>query len=91
MKVTYMLLLISSVATAQSTYYTDKWGQPAGQAWSYGNQTFYTDSIGRPMGSAATNTNQPPQPIGIPYPQVIEPLRIEPLRSLPPLELPRLQ
>lgn len=74
----------------QSTYYTDRFGQPAGQAWTYGNQTFYSDAIGRPMGSAATNTNQAPQPIGMPYPQV-EPLRIEFIRPIEPIQPLRLQ
>lgn len=68
----------------QSTYYTDRWGQPAGQAWTYGNQTFYSDAIGRPTGSAATNGPNPPQPMGMPYPQV-EPLRIEPIRPIRPI------
>ena len=74
-----------------STYYTDKYGQPAGQAWTYGNQTFYSDSIGRPMGSAATNTNQAPQPMGMPYPRVAEPLRVEPIRPIEPIQPLRLQ
>lgn len=75
----------------QSTYYTDRNGLPAGQAWSYGNQTFYTDQYGRPVGSAATNGIQPPQPIGLPYPPQIDTLRIEPIRPIEPLQLPRVQ
>jgi len=75
----------------QSTYYTDRWGQPAGQAWTYGNQTFYSDAVGRPMGSAATNGPNPPQPMGLPYPAPAEVLRIEPIRPIEPIAPLRLQ
>ena len=85
------LALPTIVFGQQSTYYTDRNGLPAGQAWTYGNQTFYSDVVGRPMGSAATNTNQPPQPLGMPYPPVIEPLRIEPIRPIEPIQPLRLQ
>lgn len=94
MKVTIMVLAMALPASAfcqQSTYYTDRWGQPAGQAWSYGNQTFYSDSIGRPMGSAATNGNQPPAPLGMPMIQPVEPLRIEPIRPIEPIQPLRMQ
>lgn len=84
------LALPSVVFSQQSTYYTDRFGQPAGQAWTYGNQTFYSDAIGRPMGSAATNGPTPPQPMGLPYPQP-EPLRIEPIRPIEPIQPLRLQ
>ena len=75
----------------QSTYYTDRNGLPAGQAWTYGNQTFYTDSYGRPMGSAATTGVQPPQPLPMPYPPQINELRIEPIRPIEPIQPLRLQ
>lgn len=75
----------------QSTYYTDRWGQPAGQAWTYGNQTFYSDAVGRPTGSAATNGPNPPQPMGLPYPVPAEALRIEPIRPIEPIQPLRLQ
>lgn len=92
MKKIWLMMLLSSAAHAQqSTYYTDRWGQPAGQAWTYGNQTFYSDSIGRPMGSAATNGPNPPQPMGLPYPAPVEALRIEPIRSIEPIQPLRLQ
>jgi hypothetical protein len=69
-----------------STYYTDRNGLPAGQAWTYGNQTFYTDQYGRPVGSAATNGIQPPQPLGMPYPPQIDAIRIEPIRPIEPIQ-----
>lgn len=72
----------------QATYYTDRLGQPAGTAWTTGNQTFYTNAIGTPIGSSATNTQQPTQPLPMPYP---EPLRIEPIRSIEPIQPLRLQ
>ena len=75
----------------QSTYYTDRWGQPAGQAWTYGNQTFYTDQYGRPMGSAATTGVQPPAPLPMPYPPQVNELRIEPIRPIEPIQPLRLQ
>lgn len=88
----FTAVLTTFTYAQQSTYYTDRLGQPAGQAWTYGNQTFYSDAVGRPMGSAATNGPLPPQPMGLPYPiQTIEPLRIEPIRSIEPLQPLRLQ
>jgi len=84
------ILLSSECKAQQSTYYTDRYGQPAGAAWTYGNQTFYSDAVGRPMGSAATNGPTPPQPMGLPYPAPMPELRIEPIRPIEPLQLPRL-
>lgn len=84
--------MMATLANAQqSTYYTDRNGLPAGQAWTYGNQTFYTDAVGRPMGSAATNGPNPPAPMALPYPRVAEPLRIEPIRPIEPIQPLRLQ
>lgn len=92
MKLLWISMLLVSLAQAQqSTYYTDRLGQPAGQAWTYGNQTFYTDAIGRPMGSAATNGLNPPQPMGLPYPAPMPELRIEPIRPIEPIQPLRLQ
>lgn len=85
------ILLSSECRAQQSTYYTDRLGQPAGQAWTYGNQTFYSDAVGRPTGSAATNGPNPPQPMGLPYPAPVEPLRIEPIRPIEPIQPLRLQ
>ena len=76
---------------AQSTYYTDRFGLPMGQAWTTGNQTFYTDAIGRPVGSVATNGSQPAQTIGVPTPITPEPYRIEPIRPIEPIQPLRLQ
>lgn len=85
------LALPTTLFAQQSTYYTDRNGLPAGQAWTYGNQTFYSDAIGRPMGSAATNGTNPPQPMGLPYPVISEPLRIEPISPIEPIQPLRLQ
>ena len=89
-KLLILTLFVGTVNAQQSTYYTDRYGQPAGTAWSYGNQTFLTDPIGRPMGSAATNTNQAPPAAIIMPPEAlrIQPLRIEPIA---PLGLPSLR
>lgn len=88
----FFAILTPAFAMAQqSTYYTDRNGLPAGQAWTYGNQTFYSDAIGRPMGSAATNGPLPPAPLPMPYPRVGEPLRIEPIRPIEPIQPLRLQ
>lgn len=88
--ITLALALPATVFGQQSTYYTDRNGLPAGQAWTYGNQTFYSDAIGRPMGSSATNGPNPPAPLPMPYPRV-EPLRIEPIRPIEPIQPLRLQ
>ena len=85
------VLHVSYPKAQQSTYYTDKWGQPAGQAWTYGNQTFYTEQYGRPMGSAATTGLQPPAPLPMPYPPQVNELRIEPIRPIEPIPPLRLQ
>ena len=85
------MLLVSLAHAQQSTYYTDGFGRPVGQAWTYGNQTFYTDAVGRPVGSVATNGPQPPQALGIPTPIQPEPLRIEPIRPIEPIQPLRLQ
>lgn len=93
MKAATLVLALTLPAMAfgqQSTYYTDRNGLPAGQAWTYGNQTFYSDAIGRPMGSAVTNGLNPPAPLPMPYPRV-EPLRIEPIRPIEPIQPLRLQ
>ena len=82
----FTAVLTTFTYAQQSTYYTDRNGLPAGQAWTYGNQTFYSDAVGRPMGSAATNGPNPPQPLGMPMIQPIEPLRIEPIRPIEPLQ-----
>ncbi len=86
------LLLIAvlpvTVWAQQSTYFTDRNGLPAGQAWSYGNQTFLSDPIGRPLGSASNLTPPAPPAAVIPPPPMLEPLRIEPIR---PIELPQLR
>lgn len=76
---------------AQSTYYTDKNGLPAGQAWTYGNQTFYTDAVGRPVGSVATNGPLPAQAIGIPTPVVPDQYRIEPIKPIEPIQPLRIE
>ncbi len=85
------LLLIAvlpvTVWAQQSTYFTDRNGLPAGQAWSYGNQTFLSDPIGRPLGSAS-NLTPPAPPAAVIPPPMLEPLRIEPIR---PIELPQLR
>ena len=86
-----MAILPAATFSQQSTYYTDRNGLPAGQAWTYGKQTFYTDQYGRPMGSAATNGINPPAPLPMPYPLPSEPLRIEPIRPIEPIQPLRLQ
>lgn len=86
-----LLFFSGDCKAQQSTYYTDRLGQPAGQAWTTGNQTFYSDAVGRPMGSAATNGPNPPQPMGLPYPAPAEVLRIEPIRPIEPIAPLRLQ
>lgn len=89
MKKAWLIMLVTGMANAQySTYYTDQLGQPAGQAWTYGNQTFYSSEIGRPTGSSATNTDQPPPALSMPYP--IQPEPVQRFEALPPLGLPRL-
>ncbi len=85
------LLLIAvlpvTVWAQQSTYFTDRNGLPAGQAWSYGNQTFLSDPIGRPLGSAS-NLTPPAPPAAVIPPPMMELPRIEPIR---PIELPQLR
>lgn len=86
-----LYLGFSDVKAQQATYYTDRFYQPAGVAWTTGNQTFYSDAIGRPTGSAATNGSNPPQPMGLPYPAAAEVLRLEPIRPIEPIQPLKLQ
>ena len=86
-----MAILPATTLSQQSTYYTDRYGRPAGQAWTTGNQIFYSDAIGRPLGSASTNGPNPPALLPMPYPPVGEPLRIESIRSIEPIQPLRLQ
>lgn len=57
-----LLLLVSGALHAQTTFYTDQYGQPAGAAIQQGNMTFYTDGQGRPIGAAIDGQpSAPPQ------------------------------
>lgn len=50
-------LSLNTQTNAQTTYYTNQYGQPAGTATTMGNVTFYTNQYGQPMGSASTYGN----------------------------------
>lgn len=54
---TTLLAASWSLATAQTTYYSNQYGQPIGIATTMGNVTFYTNQYGQPMGSASTYGN----------------------------------
>jgi len=86
-KLLLIAVLPATVWAQQSTYFTDRNGLPAGQAWSYGNQTFLSDPIGRPLGSAS-NLTPPAPPAAVIPPPMMELPRIEPIR---PIELPQLR
>ena len=47
-----LLMSISSVVFAQTTYYSDSNGMPLGTAQSIGNMTYYSNSNGMPVGTA---------------------------------------
>ena len=47
-----MFLFASSVAIAQTTYYSDSNGMPLGTAQQSGNTTYYSNANGMPVGTA---------------------------------------
>jgi hypothetical protein len=47
-----LLLLVSSTASAQMTYYNDANGMPLGTAQRMGNTTYYSNANGMPVGTA---------------------------------------
>ena len=47
-----MFLFASSVAFAQTTYYSDSNGMPLGTAQKSGNTTYYSNANGMPVGTA---------------------------------------
>lgn len=53
----FALVVAASNVFAQTTYYTDRYGQPAGTTTTMGNVTFYTNQYGQPMGTASTYGN----------------------------------
>ena len=52
-----MCLLASSVAFAQTTYYSDSNGMPLGTAQKSGNTTYYSNANGMPLGTAQQSGN----------------------------------
>lgn len=55
--ITVIAISLTSISYAQTTYYTDRNGQPMGTATTMGNITFYTNQYGQPMGTASTYGN----------------------------------
>jgi hypothetical protein len=52
-----MFLFVSSVAIAQTTYYSDSNGMPLGTAQQSGNTTYYSNANGMPVGTAQQSGN----------------------------------
>ena len=53
-----LCLLTATTAHAQTTYFYDGQGRPAGSANRFGNRTQYYDGQGRPSGSSNNFGNQ---------------------------------
>ena len=51
------LVTISSLAVAQTTYYSDSNGMPLGTAQRSGNTTYYSNANGMPAGTAQSVGN----------------------------------
>ena len=51
------LVTISSLAIAQTTYYSDSSGMPLGTAQRSGNTTYYSNANGMPLGTAQQSGN----------------------------------
>jgi len=49
--------LASSLCEAQTTYYSNQYGQPIGSTTTIGNTTYYNGRYGQPLGSATTYGN----------------------------------
>lgn len=57
----WVLLVLAAIcfqfsynAYADTTYYSNQYGQPQGSASTYGNTTYYANQYGQPQGSAST-------------------------------------
>lgn len=50
-------LVFSAAPRAQTTYYSNQYGQPMGSATTIGNTTYYSNQYGQPMGTASTYGN----------------------------------
>lgn len=55
--ITVIAISLTSISYAQTTYYSDRNGQPKGTATTIGNTTYYTNQFGQPMGTASTYGN----------------------------------
>jgi hypothetical protein len=52
-----VLTFFITVANAQTTYYSNQYGQPLGSATQSGNTTYYSNQYGQPLGSATQSGN----------------------------------
>ena len=50
-------MLLTGIVHAQTTFFSDQYGMPAGSATRSGNTTFFNDSYGMPQGSATQSGN----------------------------------
>ena len=86
MKKLFCIYFVSTVAVAQTTFFSDQYGMPTGSATRSGDTTFYNDSYGMPQGSSqrSGNTTFFSNEYGMPVGSAVSPSQVQPLPSLPP-------
>ena len=81
-----ILFLAVGVCQAQTTTYSNQYGQPVAKAQITGNTTVYSNQYGQPIGYAQTTPQSPPvdpTPLQAPQPQQFVPLTFPPLMEMP--------
>ena len=78
-----LLSVFSSVAVAQTTYYSDSMGLPLGTANKIGNTTYYSDANGLPLGTAnrVGNTTYYNNANGLPIGTAQTPQAVAPIQN----------
>jgi hypothetical protein len=83
-------LLIPLIGYAQTTYFNDQYGMPAGSATRSGNSTYFNDAYGMPQGQATQsgNTTFFNNQYGLPMGSATAPIPLQPLQQPPKTTYP---
>ena len=85
----FILFLVVGVCQAQTTTYSNQYGQPVAKAQITGNTTVYSNQYGQPIGYAQTTPQSVPSVPSVPTPpqppqvQQFVPLTFPPLIEMP--------
>ncbi|MBT8624224.1 hypothetical protein G6645_05660 [Polynucleobacter paneuropaeus] len=80
-----LLMLLSTVSYAQTTYYSDANGMPIGTAQKSGNTTYYSNANGMPTGTAQNvgNTTYYSNANGMPIGTAQQPIQQQQIQQAP--------